>query len=70
MIAFASVLALNGVVFSSISAHVVPLFEGLGFTAASAVTLAALIGPSQVASRKARTEVEQLLLDRWYRGLR
>jgi MFS family permease len=51
MIAFASVLALNGVVFSSISAHVVPLFEGLGFTAASAVTLAALIGPSQVASR-------------------
>ena len=51
MIAFASVLALNGVVFSSISAHVVPLFEGLGFTAASAVTLAALIGPAQVASR-------------------
>lgn len=51
MIAFASVLALNGIVFSSISAHVVPLFEGLGFTAAMAVTLAALIGPSQVASR-------------------
>ena len=51
MIVFASVLALNGIVFSSISAHVVPLFEGLGFTAAAAVTLAALIGPSQVASR-------------------
>jgi MFS family permease len=51
MIAFAAVLALNGIVFSSISAHVVPLFEGLGFTAAIAVTLAALIGPSQVASR-------------------
>lgn len=51
MIGFAAVLALNGIVFSAISAHVVPLFEGLGFTAAMAVTLAALIGPSQVASR-------------------
>ena len=51
MIAFAAVLSLNGIVFSSISAHVVPLFEGLGFSAAAAVTLAALVGPSQVASR-------------------
>lgn len=48
---FAVALALNGFVFSAISAHVVPLFEGLGFTATSAVTFAALIGPSQVASR-------------------
>jgi MFS family permease len=51
MVTFAAVLALNGIVFSSVSAHVMPLFEGLGFTAAAAVTLAALIGPSQVASR-------------------
>jgi predicted MFS family arabinose efflux permease len=51
MIAFAAVLALNGIVFSAVSAHVVPLFEGLGFSGATAVTLAALIGPSQVASR-------------------
>ncbi len=51
MILFAAVLALNGVVFSAISAHVVPLFEGLGFSGAAAVMLAALIGPSQVASR-------------------
>lgn len=51
MIAFALVLALNSVVFSSVSAHVLPLFEGLGFTATTAVTLAALVGPSQVASR-------------------
>jgi hypothetical protein len=51
MIYFAAVLALNGVVFSSISAHVVPLFQGLGFTGEGAVTFAALIGPSQVASR-------------------
>lgn len=51
MILFATVLALNGLVFSSISAHVVPLFEGLGFAGGQAVMLAALIGPSQVASR-------------------
>jgi len=51
MIAFALVLALNSVVFSSISAHVLPIFEGLGYSAATAVMLAALIGPSQVASR-------------------
>jgi hypothetical protein len=51
MALFAAVLALNGLVFSAISAHVVPLFEGLGFAGAEAVTMAALIGPSQVASR-------------------
>lgn len=51
MAAFAAVVALNGIVFSSVSAHVVPLFEGLGYGPAMAVTLAALIGPSQVASR-------------------
>jgi len=51
MALFAAALALNGIVFSAISAHVVPLFEGLGFAGAQAVTMAALIGPSQVASR-------------------
>jgi MFS family permease len=51
MATFAAVIALNGLVFSSISAHVVPLFEALGFGSAVAVTLAAVIGPSQVASR-------------------
>jgi predicted MFS family arabinose efflux permease len=48
---FSGVLALNGFVFAAISAHVLPLLGGLGLTAAQAVTLAALIGPSQVASR-------------------
>ena len=48
---FASALALNGLVFSSISAHAVPLFQGLGFAGDEAVFMAALIGPSQVASR-------------------
>lgn len=51
MAAFATVVALNGLVFSAISAHIVPLFQGLGFTPALAVTLAALVGPCQVASR-------------------
>ena len=48
---FAAALALNGLVFSSISAHVIPLFDGLGFRGEDAVFMAALIGPSQVASR-------------------
>ncbi len=48
---FAAALALNGLVFSSISAHAVPLFQGLGFRGDEAVFMAALIGPSQVASR-------------------
>ena len=48
---FATALALNGLVFSSISAHAVPLFQGLGFAGDEAVFMAALIGPSQVASR-------------------
>lgn len=51
MALFAAVLALNGVVFSAISAHVVPLFAALGFHGSDAVAMAALIGPSQVASR-------------------
>ena len=51
MAVFATVLALNGFVFAAISAHVLPLFTGLGISAAQAVTLAALIGPSQVGSR-------------------
>lgn len=48
---FAGALALNGLVFSSISAHVLPLFDGLGFKGEEAVFMAALIGPAQVASR-------------------
>ena len=48
---FAAALALNGLVFSAISAHAVPLFQGLSFAGDEAVFMAALIGPSQVASR-------------------
>jgi len=43
--------SLNGLVFSAISAHAVPLFSSLGFGGEQAVFMAALIGPSQVASR-------------------
>jgi len=51
MAAFAAVVALNGLVFSAISAHIVPLFQGLGFAPAIAVMLATLVGPCQVVSR-------------------
>jgi hypothetical protein len=51
LVLFAAALALNGLVFSAISAHAVPLFGALGFAGEQAVLVAALIGPSQVASR-------------------
>jgi hypothetical protein len=51
IVLFATAIALNGLVFSAISAHSVPLFQGLGFRGDEAVFMAALIGPSQVASR-------------------
>lgn len=51
MVLFGAALALNGLVFSAISAHAVPLFSSLGFGGEQAVLVAALIGPSQVASR-------------------
>ena len=51
MALFAAAVALNGLVFSAISAHAVPLFGALGFGGEEAVFVAALIGPSQVASR-------------------
>jgi hypothetical protein len=51
MVIFAAALALTGLVFSAISAHAVPLFSSLGFGGEEAVFMAALIGPSQVASR-------------------
>ena len=51
IVLFATTIALNGLVFSAISAHSVPLFQGLGFRGDEAVFMAALIGPSQVASR-------------------
>ncbi|MFT3987068.1 MFS transporter [Aestuariivirga sp.] len=51
MALFSAALAFNGFIFSAISAHVVPLFRGLGYDGAEAVTYAALIGPAQVASR-------------------
>jgi len=50
---FAGALAFNGFIFAAMSAHVVPMFESLGFTPAATVTFAAFIGPSQVASRLA-----------------
>jgi len=51
MAIFAATVALNGLVFSAISAHAVPLFDALGFHGDEAVFMAALIGPAQVASR-------------------
>ena len=47
----AASFGLYAVIFSSMSAHLVSLLQGKGMTAAQAVTVAACIGPMQVAGR-------------------
>ena len=53
MAVFAAVLAFNGLVFSAVSAHVLQIFQSLGMASATAVVLAAMIGPFQVLARLA-----------------
>lgn len=48
---FAGALALNGFVFSALSAHFVTLLVGLGLAAGAAVTVSATKGPAQVGAR-------------------
>ncbi|WP_229415673.1 MFS transporter [Pseudoduganella armeniaca] len=43
--------AVNALIFSALAVHLIPLLRQLGYGAALAVTLAALIGPAQVAGR-------------------
>jgi predicted MFS family arabinose efflux permease len=44
-------LMLASIIVTLISVHMIPVLEGYGYTAAAAVALGALIGPSQVAGR-------------------
>lgn len=50
-ILFSLVLATNGIVFAAMSAHFVSLFTALGVASGTAVSIAALKGPFQVAGR-------------------
>jgi MFS family permease len=50
-ILFSLVLATNGIVFAAMSAHFVSLFTALGIATGTAVSIAALKGPFQVAGR-------------------
>lgn len=43
--------AVNALIFSALAVHLIPLLRQLGYGATLAVTLAALIGPAQVAGR-------------------
>ncbi len=47
----AGALAANGLIFSTMSVHMIPLLEAKGLTALGAAALAATIGPMQVAGR-------------------
>lgn len=60
LLVFSSILASYSFVFSSLSAHLIVVFEGLGLAAATAVSIAALKGIAQVAAR-----FLELLGQRW-----
>lgn len=60
LLVFSSILASYSFVFSSLSAHLIVVFEGLGLAAATAVSIAALKGVAQVAAR-----FLELLGQRW-----
>lgn len=47
----AASLVLTSVIVTVISVHLIPVLQGFGYSAAAAVALGALIGPSQVAGR-------------------
>ena len=51
LLVFSSILASYSFVFSSLSAHLIVVFEGLGLAAATAVSIAALKGIAQVGAR-------------------
>ncbi len=60
----AASLTLSSAIVAIISIHLLPALQGHGFTAAAAVSLGALIGPSQVAGRLA-----ELAFGRWIHPL-
>lgn len=49
--AFAGALVCNGLIFATMSVHIIPLLESKGVSALEAAGLAAMIGPMQVAGR-------------------
>lgn len=48
---FAGALVCNGLIFATLSVHIIPILESRGLTALQATGIAALIGPMQVAGR-------------------
>jgi hypothetical protein len=48
---FAGTLMCNGLVFSAMSAHMIPILETRGLSALAAAGIAAIVGPMQVAGR-------------------
>jgi MFS family permease len=48
---FAGTLVCNGLIFATMSVHMIPVLEAKGLSAIGAATLAALVGPMQVAGR-------------------
>jgi predicted MFS family arabinose efflux permease len=61
----AASLVLASIIVTVISVHLIPVLQGHGYSAAAAVTLGALIGPSQVAGRFAEFALGRRLHPVW-----
>lgn len=61
----AASLMLASIIVTIISVHMIPVLEGYGYSAAAAVALGALIGPSQVAGRFAELALGSRLHPVW-----
>lgn len=70
---FATALSINSFLFSALSAHILPLFNGIGLTPAEVVLVSSIIGPAQVTSRLAEMMLGRRLgatrLGAWSFGL-
>jgi predicted MFS family arabinose efflux permease len=58
-------MMLSSIIVTVVSVHLVPVLQGYGYSAAAAVALGALIGPSQVAGRAAELAVGRRMHPVW-----
>lgn len=65
IVLIATSLTLSGVIVTLIAVHLIPVLQERGFTAAAAVSIGALIGPSQVAGRFAELAIGKRVHPVW-----
>jgi hypothetical protein len=61
----AGTMMLSSIIVTVVSVHLIPVLQGYGYSAAAAVALGALIGPSQVAGRVAELAIGRRVHPVW-----